>query len=305
MANYTIGDMIFETRMARGYSQEELSFGICSTSSLSRIENNTQVPGRKIFEGLLQRLGVSESIYSVFVSREEMELYRLKQELVWKLEDFNFERIEVLIQELEKRLTGRNELERQYLLFAKASVLWCSQKKPQEALEMLLSVIRMTIPGFRGTEDIRKQLLTFDEITILNSIALLYAEMEERIRALELLFALREYMEAHVIDEEAKARKYPMLLYNITVNLGAEKRYEEAFELCGSGIEFCIKHNKLAVLPFLINNKACAAAELKRFEEARRFFAQAVVLFEICQKETIVEQIKTEAKERYNLEVGI
>ena len=108
-----------------------------------------------------------------------------------------------------------------------------------------------------------------------------------------------------MIDEEAKARKYPMLLYNMTVHLGAEKRYEEAFELCGLGIEFCIKHNKLVVLPFLMNNKACAAAQLKRFAEAKRFFTQAVVFCEICQKQTIVEQIKTEAKTRYNLEVGI
>lgn len=305
MANYTIGDMVFETRMARGYSQEELSFGICSTSSLSRIENGSQVPGRKIFEGLLQRLGVSESIYSVFVSREEMELYRLKQRLVWKLEDFDFDGIEELIGELEERLNGWDRLEHQYLLFAKASVLWCRQEKPQEAMEMLLTAISMTIPGFREAEDIRKRLLTFDEITILNSIALLYAQMGERSRALKLWFGLKEYMEVHVIDEEAKARKYPMLLYNMTVHLGEEKRYEEAFQLCGLGIEFCIKHNKLVVLPFLMNNKACAAAELGRIEEARRFFTQAVVLFEICQKKSIVEEIKTEAKRRYNLEIQI
>ena len=303
MANYTIGDMVFETRMARGYSQEELSFGICSTSSLSRIENGSQVPGRKIFEGLLQRLGVSESIYSVFVSREEMELYRLKQRLVWKLENQDFSDINPLVKEMEERIQGRSLSEKQYLVFAKASILWFTQGKTQEALEMFQEAIRMTIPDFAGEADIRKRLLTFDEITILNGIALLNVGMGEGQFALKLLFALKEYMEEHVIDEEEKARKYPMLLYNISSILGTEKRYEEAFQLCSRGIEFCIRHNKLVALPFLMNNKACAAAELERLEEARDLFGQTVVLFRICRKEKFAEQIKSEAKKRYQLEI--
>lgn len=66
MKNYTIGTMIFETRMARGYTQEELSFGICATSSLSRIEQNKQIPGKRIFEALMKRMGVAESMDSIF-----------------------------------------------------------------------------------------------------------------------------------------------------------------------------------------------------------------------------------------------
>ena len=62
MAHYLVGDMIYENRVVRGYSQEELCFGICSTSSLSRIENNLQVPGKKLFDALMQRLGVSEAV---------------------------------------------------------------------------------------------------------------------------------------------------------------------------------------------------------------------------------------------------
>ena len=40
MANYKAGDVIRLTRNAVGMTQEELSDGICSVETLSRIENN-------------------------------------------------------------------------------------------------------------------------------------------------------------------------------------------------------------------------------------------------------------------------
>lgn len=46
MSNYLIGDYIRDTRLRRGYTQEQLSFGICTTASLSRIETGAQAPGK-------------------------------------------------------------------------------------------------------------------------------------------------------------------------------------------------------------------------------------------------------------------
>ena len=60
MAYYTVGELIRDARERQKYSQEELSYGICTTSTLSRIENGLQVPGRKILEGLMQRLGLTQ-----------------------------------------------------------------------------------------------------------------------------------------------------------------------------------------------------------------------------------------------------
>ena len=63
MASYTIGELIRDARERLHYSQEELCYGICTPSTLSRIENGLQTPGRKTLEGLMQRLGVADRIY--------------------------------------------------------------------------------------------------------------------------------------------------------------------------------------------------------------------------------------------------
>lgn len=53
MAVYVVGDFLRETRLRKGYTQEEVSYGICTTASLSRIENGAQKPGRLILENCL------------------------------------------------------------------------------------------------------------------------------------------------------------------------------------------------------------------------------------------------------------
>ena len=50
MAVYVVGDFLRETRLRKGYTQEEVSYGICTPASLSRIENGAQKPGRLILD---------------------------------------------------------------------------------------------------------------------------------------------------------------------------------------------------------------------------------------------------------------
>ena len=49
LATYEIGQRIRGVRESRGMTQEELADGICSTGTLSKIENGLQVPKRKTF----------------------------------------------------------------------------------------------------------------------------------------------------------------------------------------------------------------------------------------------------------------
>lgn len=303
MANYTIGDMVYESRRARGYSQEELSFGICSTSSLSRIENGSQIPGRKIFEALMQRLGRSDSLYSAYISREEMEICRFVEKLVWSLERLDFGESEKLVEELERRLGKSHNLEQQYVSFAKANIFLHKTGDHAKFFEMLLDTIRMTMADFDPEKGIERRLLTFHEITILDNIAIELYNHGKNEEGLRLLYELKEYMEDHIIDEQEKARKYPLVIYNISTRLGNTGRYQEAYSLCGQGVSYCIEHSKLVILPYLLTNMAYAAAETGRAEEAGKLFHQSIVLFEVCRKEECAEQIRQDIRMKYGLQI--
>ena len=56
MSIYKIGYIIKQRREELHYTQEELAEGICSVTTLSRIENGERLPSKDNFEMLFQRL---------------------------------------------------------------------------------------------------------------------------------------------------------------------------------------------------------------------------------------------------------
>ena len=232
-----------------------------------------------------------------------MELYRITQQLVWRLERLDFKEVDELIHELEGQINEWNVLERQYLLFAKASILMKEKHDNESAESILMDAIHITIPDFEPKKGLKRRLLTFTEITIINSIALIKCENAEETTGLKLLLELKAYMEEHEIDQEEKARKYPMIIYNITTILGKKELHQEVYDLCGEAVSFCVEHNKLIALPYLLTNKACAAAETNRPEEAGELFQQAVTLFQVCKKSGNAEYIQSVASSKYNVKI--
>ena len=81
MEIYRIGEIIKEERKRRQISQEELACGICSVTTLSRIENGSQRPTLKVEEALLERLGHSTDNLVIYSETEELEKHRLENDI--------------------------------------------------------------------------------------------------------------------------------------------------------------------------------------------------------------------------------
>lgn len=150
MAVYVVGDFLRETRLRKGYTQEEVSYGICTPASLSRIENGAQKPGRLILEKLFERLGTENNLFNSFVSREEMELYSEIQTLIRDITDEDVARLEKQIDVVEKMAQNASELEHQCLYFAKGELARQKEKDDAMAMEYYLKAIRITLPDFDG-----------------------------------------------------------------------------------------------------------------------------------------------------------
>lgn len=204
MAVYVVGDFLRETRTRKGYTQEEVSYGICTPASLSRIENGMQMPGRLILEKLFERLGTENNLFNSFVSREDMELYSAIQELIRNITDDDVAKIESQIVIVERLLLNTSELEHQCLYFAKGELARQKDQNDALAMELYMKAIHITLPEFDGKNSLRNNLLTFDEIMIINAIAILYAKNEEVLTAIQLGMWLKEYMENKIVDGKIK-----------------------------------------------------------------------------------------------------
>ena len=256
MAVYVVGDFLRETRLRKGYTQEEVSYGICTPASLSRIENGAQKPGRLILEKLFERLGTENNLFNSFVSREEMELYSAIQSLIRDITDEDVAKLEEHISIVEKLATNASELEHQCLYFAKGELARQKEKDYSKAMELYMKAIHITLPDFDGKKPLRNNLLTFDEIMIINSIAILYSNDERNIMdAIHLDLWLKEYMENRIVDGRMKTAKYPMILYNLSCWFGDKNCHKEALKMADEGVNFCIQYGNLAFFPILLFNE--------------------------------------------------
>jgi len=290
MAVYVVGDFLRETRIRKGYTQEEVSYGICTTASLSRIENGAQKPGRLILEKLFERLGTENNLFNSFVSREEMELYSAIQNLIRDITDEDVTKLKEHISLVENLATDASELEHQCLYFAKGELARQKDKDDKKAMEMYMKAIHITLPDFDGKSPLRNNLLTFDEIMIINSISILYSNDEKNImNAIHLDMWLKEYMENKIVDGKMKTAKYPMILYNLSCWLGVENCHAEALKMAEQGINFCIEYGNLAFFPLLILNKGVALAELNQLDEAKQYLHQAVTVLSAVKRMDLVK----------------
>ena len=263
MAVYVVGDFLRETRLRKGYTQEEVSYGICTPASLSRIENGAQKPGRLILEKLFERLGTENNLFNSFVSREEMELYSAIQSLIRDITDEDVAKLEEHISIVEKLATNASELEHQCLYFAKGELARQKEKDYSKAMELYMKAIHITLPDFDGKKPLRNNLLTFDEIMIINSIAILYSNDERNIMdAIHLDLWLKEYMENRIVDGRMKTAKYPMILYNLSCWFGDKNCHKEALKMADEGVNFCIQYGNLAFFPILLFNEGGTLVEL-------------------------------------------
>lgn len=302
MAVYVVGDFLRETRLRKGYTQEEVSYGICTTASLSRIENGAQKPGRLILEKLFERLGTENNLFNSFVSKEEMELYLEIQTLIRNVTDGDLQRIEEQIDIVDKLTKNTSELERQSLFWAKGELATQKYGNDCEAMDCFMKAVQITLPDFDGKNPLRNHLLTFDEITIINSIAVRHGENGDLLTAIQLDMWLKEYMENKIIDGRMKTAKYPMILYNLSYWLGEENCHNEALKMAEQGGDFCVKYGNLPAFPILMFNQGAALAELERYDEAKKCFLQSITIFEAMKKLSQVQTAIDWCREHYKIE---
>lgn len=302
MAVYVVGDFLRETRLRKGYTQEEVSYGICTPASLSRIENGAQKPGRLILEKLFERLGTENNLFNSFVSKEEMELYLEIQTLIRNVTDGDLQRIEEQIDIVDRLTKNTSELERQSLFWAKGELATQKYGNDCEAMDCFMKAVQITLPDFDGKNPLRNHLLTFDEITIINSIAVRHGENGDLLTAIQLDMWLKEYMENKIIDGRMKTAKYPMILYNLSYWLGEENCHNEALKMAEQGVDFCVKYGNLPAFPILMFNQGAALAELERYDEAKKCFLQSITIFEAMKKPSQVQTAIDWCREHYKIE---
>jgi len=252
---YNIGEYIKNRRKELGITQDELASGICSAMTISRIERGEQAPQDSTLKSILQRLGLSGAELMFADSADRLLLHQLKYDIrqATILEDYA--RADKILAENEEWISRLDPLDRQ--TFETVAILLKMRKSEltdEEALSQMETVIRLTCPKY--TKDNPPAFLTYEEIILLNSIALQYAHSGDTETAIKLFYHIKSFYDKHVCDIEEVLRTEPMVLYNLSKYLGQSGRIDESIEISSLGIRIAKETGRCSVLAKTLYNKA-------------------------------------------------
>lgn len=227
MKAYNIGDCIRQLREEQNVNQEDLCRGLCSKSTLSRIERGCHVPSMGTVALLLQRLGVNEDSLSFLLGTAEMEISNLHKEIEALNAQRKYDEALQKIGRMEQLTDPKDRVMQQFLLRSKAlaGYLQDGQRVDYDNLtkrEMLLRAIELTHPSF-SLDNIGRCLLGIDEIKTINQIAITYSDAGDRRYAIHIYRQLFEYPRSRFYNTEAEVSVLTMLAYNYSRLLGQDE----------------------------------------------------------------------------------
>lgn len=254
-------------------SQEMLAYGICSVSNLSRIENGTQAPSRVTYEALMQRMGLSPEIYPSFLDDRELEAFRLKHAINQRFIAADYREAEILCDKLFN-MSGLERVHRQFVLYCRALLLREKGGSPEEVLAAMKAVVGLSVKDFEPKKILR-HVLTRDELSMLNNLAISFYYAGKPDEGIDMLYALKAYVEKKVADREGIAYMYTAIVYNLSKWVGLAGWYTECIRICDLGIQDCIEYGAYFSFASLLYNKGWVLVKLGRKEEAQKYLQES------------------------------
>lgn len=292
MLAHGAGERIRSSRLRYQMTQEELAYGICSTSTLSKIEHGIQSPNMQVYEALLQKLGESLDSNEIVTNEQEIQNLKIYRQFVYCIIQDNMEKANNLIHNFETMLWQNRSSNEQLFLYM--ICVWNSKNKKDPFLvaEQLEAALRLSMPTYSGNLPDISRRITFHEINILNVLAIQYLKMGERTTTLSYLQWMKEYFEKYDVSENQKARIYPMVLCNYADILTANGYFEQSLKIAEIGKKICMKHENLIMLPFLISSAARNLLKIGKSKRADEYFSYASNLFRLMECKNSLYHIK-------------
>ncbi len=256
MAISQIGAVIRRRRLELGLSQEDLADGVCSVTTLSRIENGERMPTHSHVEILLQRLGYSDLMFQSFLNEEDFIAHDLKFKIRQAYIENNFSAGLALLEQFKSLVKKPSATDEQFMVLN--SIILDRKQYPfsEKQLQDLEQALCLTHPQYRDGH--LPELLSYEEILLLNTIANTQYICGRLQKSIEILYHIIAFYDTHMSNIEEALRTEPMVLYNLSKYLGLEGRYDECIAVCDRGIKLAQVTGRCSCLSQTLYNKAWA-----------------------------------------------
>lgn len=252
-----VGIVIGHFRKKQNVGQLELCDGICSVTTLSRMEAGKCDIDSLTAEVLLGRLGKSPDRMELLLDDYDYKLWEIREKIENSADHSeNMKEMALLLKKYKKIMPLNENVHMQFYLYYSAKMEMLQNKPKEQIIKRLKKAIRLTKPDYdRSEKNNKKNNILYSSIEIriiyqLIQFQNLERTLEKNRRQLEYMIRFTE----EFYDEEQKEKIYIPMIYQLAVMKKKEKKFIEAIEWADKGIDIIANGRKyiyLAELHFL------------------------------------------------------
>ena len=113
----TVGEILRFYREKYNLNQNDVCAGICSVSTLSKIENGSKEADSLILETLLERIGKEVLQFEMILNDYDYSLWELRRKIEMEIKHNRKESAKQFLYEYETQMPQNNNVHLQYLLY--------------------------------------------------------------------------------------------------------------------------------------------------------------------------------------------
>ena len=238
----SLGMILKKLRKEQEIGQKDLCRGICSISTLSRIELGVREPEQILFESLITRLGKDSTKWELILAENDKKLFEKRNYMEYLVQTEQWKKLKKEVEQYEQMRGSSNNMEQQYCHLIR-SILYRQEKNYQEA-------VREGIEGLAKTEFYRQETLFKGNVVVSkNELRILYLigeiwfeEGEQSILSLYSYWnQLFLYVKERCTDKRYRLEFYIEALYYIVSIFFRARQYGESIAFCKQGIQELIE----------------------------------------------------------------
>ena len=262
MEYYEIGGIIRDARLRHQMTQEELAFGICAVSTLSKIENGSRIPYARTFESLMSRMGEPVGLYTSFWGKMDLRRRHLQRRMEAQLRIGNVPQVEQLLQEYDKLSPDKTDMEIRVSRVIETGIRLKNEgsRAAEEIYKILVGMMCAAHPEFDGTGRM-EACYSDSELLLFQMLGSCEQKMQHYDRALRTFCWLLSYLEQHADQREYPEEFAPSLYRQLSELCFEMGQYSDSAEYCVRGIKDSLFSGRSACLPGLLTQKIRLAAE--------------------------------------------
>ena len=271
-----IGTVIKNLRKEEGVSQTKLIKGLCSHTTLCRIESEERRPDQLLLEAILQRLGKSFDKFGTIISVKDYHMLEERDNIWNALLRGKYEEAYHRLRSYEKDVNMQDTFQKQFVLKC-LGMLQAEKGKWKESVETIMQAIQLTVRDFMEMS-IEKLVLGRNEMFLILLLSRGYEKLGRQEEAKKLVYGLLKNIEKKKWDEEELVKIYPKVAYAGIQFLKEEKKYEVVILLANKAIDL-LKGNEVIFQLADFMEELMWAMQQKAREEKRKLTQEEALLY--------------------------